>query len=458
MFAFITGIVILTVLNPVAGIDILLVASAITVTAHVFLQEKLLFVFLIARPIFDYWRNYHILSFQNVDINLNASLSMLFALWVAYMVIRHRKEMRNIPGMFWGAATLCAMIVSATYSISPFTTLVESMKFFATLGFFVISFVSIKKKKFTLHHLGYATLIMAIIPLGAGLLQSIGSSGITTFDISSRVFGSFAHPNIFAFFLLFLSIIFINYSAIQPLNFFKEQAHKKYRYLGYVVLVTLIIQTYTRAAWIGLLAFLLIIGVLHFRKLFVSVLVTVIGFYAIFYPINTAIRSTTDYDLQDIQVISRITSRNEDADSLQWRKDLFLETMPIIRNNPFFGYGYGTFPQVWEKSRNITHLFDDSAEAHNDYLRLSLEIGFLGLGVYLIFLLSLLYQAIHTYWYRETHDKEMLFLIAWIAVFMLMSFSDNMLHHTPVMWLMWSWWGALFANKWNKRKGVGFIE
>ncbi len=457
LLIFLSSIAAITVFNPVAGVDAFLVGLALLVTGHILLKEKLLFVFLILRPILDYWREFHIFTYQHVDINVNAALSMLFALWLAWMLIIHRKEILHVPGIILGTGTLVIMTGSVLYSHSPMTSLVESMKFFATLGFFVVSFISIKKKKFTLYELGAATALMAVIPLLAGLLQLVGQSGVTTFDVTGRVFGSFAHPNVFAFFVLFLFMLYTNYSTIEPIDFFKKHHHRTYLIAGYVLLIALLLQTFTRAAWIGLVAFLIIIGIMHYRKLLLSVLLGIVTFYAVFYPVNAVVRSTTDYDLQDIQIIARLTSRNEDADSFRWRQDLVRETAPLIFARPTLGYGYGTFPVVWETSRNVSHLFDDSAEAHNEYLRIALEIGFVGLGVYVLFLIRLLYIAIRDHWYGDVHDVDLLYLIAWIGVFILISLSDNMLHHTPIMWLMWSWWGALFAVKWSKRSGGGFI-
>ena len=93
----------------------------------------------------------------------------------------------------------------------------------------------------------------------------------------------------------------------------------------------------------------------------------------------------------------------------------------------------------------MVHLWDDSNEAHNDYLRFALELGVLGLGVYGLFLLSLLLRAAEEYRRSEERALLSLHLVAWILAFAAMSLADNMLHHTPVMWLTAIWWGAMFG-------------
>ncbi|MBP9760732.1 MAG: O-antigen ligase family protein [Candidatus Magasanikbacteria bacterium] len=447
LITFLSIITIGVILNPFFGIDVLLIGIALLVVGHVFLQEKLLFAFLIARPILDIWRDVHVVQLQNIDINMNAALTGLFLVWAVYMLLQHAQSLKEIPGSILGSLVALCMAVSFFWSVSPVSTLIETMKFVSVFVCFLLGFVSIQKKKFTFQELAIATLAAAVIPLLLGLFQVFFQAGITTFDIRGRIFGTFAHPNIFAFFILSLIMIYFHYASVKKEALFVE--HPTLTYVGYGVLFFLLLQTYTRAAWVGCVVFLLIMGALQFRRLLGFVLVGGMAGYVLLFPINAFIEYITDYSLESIQVVSRITSRNEDADSLLWRQELFQETIPLITARPLLGYGYGTFPLVWENSRNATHLFDDSAEAHNDYLRLGLEIGLVGLGLYILFLLFLFSRVMHIIWHKQKEKNDVLFLAAWIGVFLVISISDNMLHHTPIMWLTWSWWGALFASKYE---------
>jgi len=36
--------------------------------------------------------------------------------------------------------------------------------------------------------------------------------------------------------------------------------------------------------------------------------------------------------------------------------------------------------------------------------------------------------------------------MAFLSAFIAVSITDNMLHHTPVMWLMFIWLGAMFGT------------
>ena len=170
---------------------------------------------------------------------------------------------------------------------------------------------------------------------------------------------------------------------------------------------------------------------------------SVFCFYIIFYPLNYWLKSHDYYNLADVPVLNRITTRNEDADSIIWRQALIRESTPIIEARKFLGYGFGTFPLVWEENRNLVHQWDDSAEAHNDYLRITLELGLTGLVVYLLFLLALTKKSFAL---LKINKQKYLYIFAWITVFIALSLTDNMLHHTPVMWLMWAWLGAVFVQ------------
>ena len=99
--------------------------------------------------------------------------------------------------------------------------------------------------------------------------------------------------------------------------------------------------------------------------------------------------------------------------------------------------------QVWSENRSIEHQFDDSSEAHNDYLRLALELGLAGLTLYALLFARLMHLSIAR---AYQNPKKYLHLAAWIIMFTVVGVSDNMLHHTPVLWLTFAWWGAALAK------------
>jgi O-antigen ligase len=69
------------------------------------------------------------------------------------------------------------------------------------------------------------------------------------------------------------------------------------------------------------------------------------------------------------------------------------DTVHMFRQRPILGWGLGTFPVVYPQFRSFyTNFFVN--EAHNDYLQLLSEMGLLGLGTTLWFLVVLYRKAI----------------------------------------------------------------
>jgi len=426
----IIGVIALAIIiNPYQALDILLFALLLLILGQILLQEKLILVFLIIRPTLDYWRDISIFHYQNLSLNLNAALAILFLIWSAWILTKYWPQLKKLPLLLVFSLFTILTFVSTFYSVSPFTTLIESVKLLSLVTFFYVTYILIKNNKLKAKELLLSIIISALIPLLIGLLQIFTGSGLSTFGLHGRIYGTFAHPNVFAFFTLFLLFLHTHYSTIQPAEFW--QKHVELKWLTYILLTALLLFTYTRAALVGLLVFFIIIGIRRYKKMLIWLIASLTLFYLLFYPLNAFLIKNYNYSLQQIPLLERVTSRNEEADSIAWRQSLLRETLPLIQAQPFLGYGYGTFPIVWEANRSSQHQWDDSAEAHNDYLRILLELGLLGLILYLLLLAKLVYRYKHS-----------LYLFAWLAVFIVLGLSDNMLHHTPVMWLMWSWWGG----------------
>jgi len=83
--------------------------------------------------------------------------------------------------------------------------------------------------------------------------------------------------------------------------------------------------------------------------------------------------------LNDREVVARLlTLRNPLADDTSGnRLTILRDSIPIIRQHPWFGTGLGTFPNVYPAYRSF---YSDTFvnAAHNDYLQLIVETGFIG--------------------------------------------------------------------------------
>ena len=434
-------VLVVILLNPLASIDIAVLVLFLLILGHILLREKLLLVFLLLRPALDYWRDLPVLTYRDTTLHATDAIAILFLFWAGGMIFSYRREIRHIPLRLTILSLSAFMTISIFWSVVPFTTLIETIKFLNLALFFWLSYCFVKHKRLTPRAVALAIVGSSIVPILFAFGQLFTNTGVATFDIRGRIYGTFGHPNVFAFLMLSLIILHTQYSTIAPTDFWKK--NHSLQLTAYSLLAALMLLTYTRVTLIGLLIFLLIIGITKYRALFAGLVVGISMFYLIFFPLNDWLIKHANYSLTSIPVIGRLTVRNDEADSIGWRLSLVRETIPIIASRPLLGYGFGSFSQVWSDNRSLAHQFDDSAEAHNDYLRLALELGLIGLALY-IGLIGRIGQIAA----KQLAQNKIgaLHLFAWVMVFAAVSLSDNMLHHTPIMWLTFAYWGATLAT------------
>lgn len=407
-------------LSPWAALDAVILALLGFFLGHLFFQEKLLLLVLLCRPLIDAWRDVTVFAYEQITVNMNAALSIIFAFWSLFILFRHKKMLTAIPALPIGAILLGFMLMSTWWSVSPRETIIESIKWFNALGVFALAYIGVMKKHFTRKELWWALIASAVVPIIIGILQAMVGAGLTTTDLHGRIYGTLAHPNVFAFLIVGVLILLFDTKNALP-----------YRRLMAPILLVALLFTYTRAAIIGIVLYGIVLGLILFKQKFLKLFLVAFTACALILSIHNLFSERFNLDITRVPIISRLVTRNEDADSLAWRQSLLRESIPLIATRSFLGYGFGTFATVWSENRSLTHLWDDSAEAHNDYLRIALELGGIGLALYLAFLGQILFSA------RKNPR-----LFAWIFMFIVVSLSENMLHHTPVLWFTFAWWGA----------------
>lgn len=462
---------IFVIINPLPILDLAVIGIIILVAGQALLKEKILLLFLAVRPALDFWRDTTLVAGQNV----NAILAMVFFGWSIAMLIKHRAKIPGTPLVGFFAITGAWFLYSASHSLDPLVSIVETVKFLNVGFIFFLSYIFITHKIIKPLEIVTAIAAGAIVPLLVGLSQIIFRTGITTFEIQDRIFGTFAHPNVFAFFVMFLLFLHHHYSSMAPTVFW--ETHYVAKFATYGILITLLLFTYTRAAWVGLAIYAVMMAFLSYRRPSLKILYVLTGVYLLLFPVNDWLTRNTSFRPDQYTLLARLTTRSEEADSVDWRLNLLRSNVKLVIKGPrtLEGYGYGTFPIVWEHDRPESHNADDSAESHNDYLRLSVEVGLVGLALYCLLLVRLAwiagrlvltppssYKLLHTSkttWLRRLRERDLhLFLFGSIVVFGVVSLSDNMLHHTPVMWMLWSMWGTILAEAPWRTSGPNFLH
>ncbi len=420
---------IFTIINQNSGLDILAFLIIIFIILQKLFGEYFILILLAIRPTLDYWRDYNLFSFRSFDFNINAALSIFLLVWSVYFFIKNIRYFKNIPARIVWLIFIAWASFTAIYSYDLASTIRETIKAANLFSLFGICYIMAMKDgvKFKKDFLK-ALVAASVVPLLVGVYQFFSKTGLDIDGVTNRIYGTFAHPNILATYALLALMVLVNESWL---------AKTWSKWLG-LFLLTIIALTYTRIAWVGLAVLFIIISLVYYRKILIYVLAGVALFYALFYPFNAYLTSNYNFDLQSFSLISRLTARNEDSDSIKWRADVANKVLPLFEKKPIFGYGYGSFPKVWDDNKDVTNIWDTTSEAHDDYIKVAFESGIIGLILFLSIFINLFYNQIS---FAVKNKWTNIVFIASIAIYLILSLSDNMLHHTPMIWWLWAVWG-----------------
>ncbi|MEK7072274.1 MAG: O-antigen ligase family protein [Patescibacteria group bacterium] len=450
---------IFTIINPNIGLDILAFLIIIFIILQKIFGEYFILILLATRPALDYWRDIHLFSFPLFDFNINAALSVFLLIWSVYFFAKNHRYFKHIPAKIPWVLFIAWCSLTAIYSYDLTSTIRETIKATNLFGLFGICYImSIKDEaKFKKDFLK-ALIAASVIPLLVGVYQFFTKTGLDIDGVANRIHGTFAHPNILATFALLLLMVLVNKSFLaKNKNLQNSGALPK---LSGLFLLMIIALTYTRIAWIGVAVLFIIVGLVYYRKMLVYILASVVLFYGLFSPFNNYLINNYNINLQAINLISRLTARNEDSDSIKWRLAVATKVLPLFEKKPVLGYGYGSFPKVWDDNKDVGSIWDNTSEAHNDYIKVAFESGIIGLILFLSIFINLLYKQI-SFGVKNTqrrvsmdgtrHDfaKSNIVFIASIVIYLILSLSDNMLHHTPMIWWLWAvwgWWSAEYRS------------
>jgi O-antigen ligase len=191
------------------------------------------------------------------------------------------------------------------------------------------------------------------------------------------------------------------------LGFLDDQsASMSYRWICFLVLsvfVGAIVLSYTRAAWLSLIAAFLCYLVFAFR-IKTSLVIGISVFFCIILLLNwTNIilelerndeQSSTDY-ASHVQSASNITT---DASNVE-RINRWACAVRMFADKPVFGWGPGTYMfqyapyQKFSEETIISTNFGEGGNAHSEYIGALAEQGILGTFFFILILLTVVYRA-----------------------------------------------------------------
>ncbi len=224
--------------------------------------------------------------------------------------------------------------------------------------------------------------------------------------------------------------------------FFPEQKKsiKFAAIMALLLIVAALILSYSRAAWLSVIAaagvFLLVI----FRIKFYWVVTALIVVFGIFFAFQNQIIDSLEKNKQDSSAnfaehIKSMTNISSDASNLE-RINRWQAAVRLFDERPIFGWGPGTYQFVYapyqrskEKTIISTNL-GDQGNAHSEYLGAMSEQGIMGLIIILLIFSSGIYYGLTVYEKGNLKVKFLsmmvtLGLITYIAHAILNNFLDS---------------------------------
>jgi len=379
------------------------------------------------RPSLDILSQIEFQIYSNLPtINLNVIIGGLVFLILIFFFFINVKKIYSTPLFYPIFIFIGLCFLSIFYSIDTFTSIREFIRIATIFLLYFLAYKLIEDKK-DFYLLLKIILISYIIPAIVGLIQFFNNSGMTDdFGGFQRIYGTFAHPNLFAFYTFFILGLLISLlltsQKTSSLIF-----NKKIIIIAIGLSVFLLFATYTRSALACLSFFVLIFGILKYRRM---LLVGALLFLAAYF-LSDVFRERL-WELISLDPYG----------SIVWRFKLWKDILPLSLWQPWFGYGLGTFEKLTEFYRGFKL---GSLNAHNDYLKIFVENGIIGLISYFWIIIGLLLYLLKIF--KRIINQEKFFGMGILVIFlslMIAASFDNILQTTALQWNLWIIFGGWF--------------
>jgi O-antigen ligase len=290
-------------------------------------------------------------------------------------------------------------------------------------------------------------ILSSVLPAIYGLFQTLsgldwyvaGGSFDTATSARMGIAGTFSHPNQFAFFLLTIigNIFFLLVTDRGHMNQRLRIALNAYL----IPLFLLLVMTKTRSAWAASVMLLFIYGLAYDKR-------ALLGLFAL--PlIALAVPTISD---RIVDIVSRNNyaggTGGANLNSFAWREMLWDNAFVYIWERPMFGYGLDSFHYY---SPLFFPLSPRGTDAHNVFVQLIFETGFIGLCCFLwVFLWYFTWLAR----YSRVDRRSTITIMGILSLYLAICYSDNVLQYLSFNWCFWFSCGAIFQRLAQTRSGI----
>ncbi|MDE2181445.1 MAG: O-antigen ligase family protein [Alphaproteobacteria bacterium] len=354
--------------------------------------------------------------------------AVLNAIVIGTLILNLPRVRERVPpklAVMWPPFLLMTLLATV-YSPVPGDAFRKFLTYVTCGSIFLLAFVLIRTRADLRHYLKMI-LLSSLIPVLYGAYELVSRTDIYP---GGRIQSTFSHPNIFAFYLLLNIGIVLFLHASRTIR-----ARRSYLAIAAVYLVPLflmLVMTKTRSAWVACLLLLLSYGIVYDRR----VLVFALGLPPILALAIPEIRSR----IMDLETGNNYVGWVQQVNAYAWRNLLWHDAFPWILKKPLQGWGLYSFPYYSPQFFPLERAH--GVDAHNVFVQLAFETGFVGLLCYLwIYVRGLSWIALYS-----RYDRQAVAMVVAIVVgYLVVCWSDNLLEYISFNWAFWFSVGLMFA-------------
>lgn len=188
-----------------------------------------------------------------------------------------------------------------------------------------------------------------------------------------------------------------------------------------LVLITALILSFSRAAWISLAASSLIYIIILLKIRFRWVLLTIGVLFGIFFMFKWEILDALEKNKQDssanfIEHVQSISNISSDASNLE-RINRWQSAIRMFHERPLLGWGPGTYQFLYapfqrtKEKTIISTNFGDMGNAHSEYIGPLAESGLPGMLIMIALVVSFFLTGLRVYRQSESREVRLLSLV-----------------------------------------------
>lgn len=367
-----------------------------------------------------------------------------------------KQDLSNKFNTFVLAVLAIMAIISTMLTIAPLQVSILYLVYIIgiILGFYAIRISSVAKEEFLKMYL-YSVSIFTVFGIfqwvfHIEVVKQVGPLLINIFFLNGNRISSLAgHPMVLAGLATFAFLVGIILTI-----YYKSNIRYLYLFLSFIALLN-IVFTGSRAAFLAaILGLFLILFFMYPKKVFINLLI-IVSFLLFLFGLT---KIETYLVLGNKGVTNQSTIERFKTDNTgSGRVGLWKDSISLIQNKPFFGYG----PDSW----NIAmHNFvkdkyhneeGDITDSHNTFLSLSIHFGVIFATIFMLFITyKIIKQSIALFSSFKIGTPMSAGLVSMVCVIMFLGIVDNPLSSITMTVVFMLFAGLLFSfNKHPSEEG-----